>query len=238
MVGLGDLPGGAFSSLVFSCTADGSIAVGTGTTASGDTAFIWDAANGMRRLQDVLVTDYGLDLSGWTLTSAFGVSDDGFVIAGNGINPSGDPEGYVAILTFDCSDGIDNDGDGLTDFPSDPGCANASDTSEQDAGLPCDDGIDNDGDNLIDLQDPVCLVPTWPTENAQCQDGFDNDGDGHIDFDGGESIYGVPIFPADPGCLFFWDTRETPGLCGLGPELALILPLLGWARRRRPRPQK
>ena len=32
--------------------------------------------------------------------------------------------------TFACSDGIDNDGDGLTDFPSDPGCSSANDNDE------------------------------------------------------------------------------------------------------------
>ena len=32
--------------------------------------------------------------------------------------------------TFACSDGVDNDGDGLTDFPSDPGCDSASDNDE------------------------------------------------------------------------------------------------------------
>jgi len=32
--------------------------------------------------------------------------------------------------TFACSDGVDNDGDGLTDFPSDPGCGSASDNDE------------------------------------------------------------------------------------------------------------
>lgn len=31
---------------------------------------------------------------------------------------------------FACSDGIDNDGDGLTDFPADPGCSGASDDDE------------------------------------------------------------------------------------------------------------
>ncbi len=31
-----------------------------------------------------------------------------------------------------CSDGIDNDGDGLIDFPADPGCSSASDTDETD----------------------------------------------------------------------------------------------------------
>jgi len=32
--------------------------------------------------------------------------------------------------TFACSDGADNDGDGLTDFPSDPGCNSANDDDE------------------------------------------------------------------------------------------------------------
>ncbi|MCZ6555660.1 MAG: cellulase family glycosylhydrolase [Candidatus Dadabacteria bacterium] len=32
--------------------------------------------------------------------------------------------------TFACSDGVDNDGDGLTDFPSDPGCDSESDDDE------------------------------------------------------------------------------------------------------------
>lgn len=35
-----------------------------------------------------------------------------------------------------CSDSIDNDGDGLIDFPSDPGCSDSSDTDETDAPTP------------------------------------------------------------------------------------------------------
>ncbi len=43
---------------------------------------------------------------------------------GNGSNgPGGRPQ---------CSDGIDNDGDGKVDFPSDPGCSSPSDNSEVD----------------------------------------------------------------------------------------------------------
>lgn len=55
-----------------------------------------------------------------------------------------------------CSDGIDNDGDGLVDFPADPDCTDALDDSEAD--LPqCSDGIDNDNDGLIDFPaDPSC----------------------------------------------------------------------------------
>ncbi len=36
----------------------------------------------------------------------------------------------TAPPVFACSDGIDNDGDGLTDFPSDPGCESTSDNDE------------------------------------------------------------------------------------------------------------
>lgn len=53
-----------------------------------------------------------------------------------------------------CSDGQDNDFDGLTDFPSDPGCASPDDNDETTA--QCSDGIDNDNDGQIDLADSGC----------------------------------------------------------------------------------
>lgn len=59
-------------------------------------AFIWDATNGARILADVL-TAVGADLSGWTLGEAIAISNDGKVIAGNGIH-NGIPEGWVARL--------------------------------------------------------------------------------------------------------------------------------------------
>jgi hypothetical protein len=60
-----------------------------------------------------------------------------------------------------CSDGIDNDADGLTDHPADPGCADAADTNETDLPPPpqpaCSDGTDNDADGLTDHPaDPGC----------------------------------------------------------------------------------
>lgn len=52
-----------------------------------------------------------------------------------------------------CSDGVDNDRDGFTDFAGgDPGCSDAADTSEKSTAYECDDGIDNDGDGLIDFR--------------------------------------------------------------------------------------
>jgi hypothetical protein len=61
-----------------------------------------------------------------------------------------------------CSDGTDNDMDGRTDHPSDPGCTDPSDTDEADPPPPpptaaCADGLDNDADGLTDHPaDPGC----------------------------------------------------------------------------------
>jgi probable HAF family extracellular repeat protein len=96
MVGLGDLAGGAFESTAMDVSADGSVIVGYGTSASGKEAFVWDAAHGMRSLKGILVSEYGLDLTGWTLIDAWGVSADGKTIAGYGRDPAGNIEGWVA----------------------------------------------------------------------------------------------------------------------------------------------
>ena len=103
MIGLGDLPGGPFQSQAWALSDDGQIVVGQGTTEGGifgagqSTAFIWDAQHGIRDLKQVL-TDAGLDLTGWLLTSARGISADGTVITGIGLNPAGVGEGWVAHL--------------------------------------------------------------------------------------------------------------------------------------------
>ncbi|MGB1841834.1 MAG: BPL-N domain-containing protein [Longimicrobiales bacterium] len=58
-----------------------------------------------------------------------------------------------------CSDGVDNDSDGLIDL-ADPGCADAADTDEADPVPPaCSDGVDNDSDGWVDLADPGCSDP-------------------------------------------------------------------------------
>jgi hypothetical protein len=57
-----------------------------------------------------------------------------------------------------CSDGTDNDSDGFTDYPADPGCMSATDTDETDPPpAACADGIDNDADGFTDYPaDPGC----------------------------------------------------------------------------------
>jgi probable HAF family extracellular repeat protein len=103
MVGLGDMPGGAYSSRACAVSTNGSVVVGLGTTAMGNEAFIWDADHGMRSLRDVLVNNYGLDLTGWALTNARGVSADGRTIAGSGHNPNGQGEPWIAYLGPPCA---------------------------------------------------------------------------------------------------------------------------------------
>ena len=99
-----------------------------------------------------------------------------------------------------CSDGIDNDGDLLTDL-NDPGCAgDMKGTNEAAATTQCQDGIDNDGDGWTDfLLDFSCGGSRTRNDEtnpkAQCQDGLDNDGDGLIDLQ-------------DPGCEYNQDNFE------------------------------
>lgn len=95
---LGDLLGGDSWSFAYDVSNDGRIVIGEGTDAIGASAFIWDETNGIRALQDVLTNDYDLDLDGWRLTSARGISDDGLTITGIGINPDGLQEGWIVTI--------------------------------------------------------------------------------------------------------------------------------------------
>ncbi len=135
-----------------------------------------------------------------------------------------------------CDDGVDGDGDGLVDFPADPGCTAFDDTSEKDSMLRCDDGIDDDGDGKIGVADLGCRNPFWPTESPQCSDGINNDpgADAGIDFDGGASQNGgVAIAAPDPQCSTPWQGSESPpAACGIGFEVAPLLAGIRYAMRR------
>lgn len=96
--GLGDLPGGLIFSRAEAVNADGSVIVGSGATAAGFEASLWTQSDGMRRLQDILQDDHGLDLTDWVLTSAYDVSADGRYIIGEGINPDGNEEAFLAFI--------------------------------------------------------------------------------------------------------------------------------------------
>ncbi len=83
-----------------------------------------------------------------------------------------------------CGDGIDNDGDGWTDFPEDPGCSDAGSSDE--GGLSylsdCNDGIDDDGDGMVDSEDPGCENGADNDESGDtCSNGEDDNEYGWID---------------------------------------------------------
>lgn len=100
--GLGFLDIG-YESRAYGVSGDGLVVVGYSGSASGREAFIWDDTNGMRSLRDVLANDCGLDLTGWTLTVAQRISDDGLTIVGWGVNPNGNTEGWVATVPEPCT---------------------------------------------------------------------------------------------------------------------------------------
>ncbi|GAB5543994.1 MAG: hypothetical protein SangKO_037540 [Sandaracinaceae bacterium] len=107
-------------------------------------------------------------------------------------------ETVVTVTGAACGDGIDNDGDGLIDFPEDPECDSPDDIDE-DRHAQCADGVDNDEDGLTDYgEDPGCSSLTDDDESGPpaCMNGVDDDGDGRTDF------------PDDPGCASADDVSE------------------------------
>jgi probable HAF family extracellular repeat protein len=92
-------------------SGDGTVIVGQGWTERRDyAAFVWSPyATRMRELREVMQTNFGLDPHGWTLTEATGVSADGTVIVGNGINPLGYPEGWMVYLPQTCRADVNRD---------------------------------------------------------------------------------------------------------------------------------
>jgi probable HAF family extracellular repeat protein len=113
MAPLGDFAGGAVESNAQACSADGRVVVGYGTSAPGQRAMIWTSRTGIEDLQQKL-TAAGVNLTGWTLRQATGISADGTTICGIGINPQGLSEGWIATLPRACD--ADFNGDGFLDF--------------------------------------------------------------------------------------------------------------------------
>jgi len=123
----------------------------------------------------------------------------------------------VEIPEVQCSDGLDNDGDGCIDI-GDNDCSNSFDTTESGSTCNtctptseiCNDGLDNDCDGFVDCLDSNCNADPSCVTTPECSDGLDNDGNGCSDF------------PADSGCANASDADEAGGTCtgsGVGTEL-------------------
>ena len=122
----------------------------------------------------------------------------------------------------ECSNGIDDDGDGRVDWPDDPQCADGGDVLEGPAARTprCADGVDNDGDGRIDLNDPGCYDRFGDDERdpagppPACGNGVDDDGDELVDY------------PEDQDCLSAgWLVEDDT--CRPGVELE-DLSAVGW----------
>jgi probable HAF family extracellular repeat protein len=101
MIALGTLAGFENGNSASGVSGDGNVIVGVARdVTSSEAAFVWDQANGMRNLQDVLISDYGLgqSLAGWTLKGAADISSDGLTIVGGGLNPNGNLEAWLVRL--------------------------------------------------------------------------------------------------------------------------------------------
>jgi len=148
-----------FQPRAWSVSGDGSLIVGDGLKRVTDReyrsfSFIWDKHHGMRDLSAVLSEQYGLDLSGWTLTTATAVTPDGRTIVGFGQSPR--PEAWIAHLgpPPDCTGDID--GDHAVTL-SDLGVLLSHFGSTD--GEPTPGDLDNDGD--VDLDDLQTLLQNF-----------------------------------------------------------------------------
>jgi probable HAF family extracellular repeat protein len=82
-------------------SGDGSRIVGIGTFGDENRPFIWDAALGVRNLHDVLTNDYGLGpaIGDWTISEAYGISNDGRTIVGQAKWLGGNrDQAYAAVV--------------------------------------------------------------------------------------------------------------------------------------------
>ena len=76
---------------------DGSIVVGEGKDFGVHRACLWTAADGTQVIEDLL-RKHEISFDGWELGAATGISANGKVIVGNGVNPNGEKECWRVVL--------------------------------------------------------------------------------------------------------------------------------------------
>ncbi|HEX3440136.1 MAG TPA: autotransporter domain-containing protein [Pseudolabrys sp.] len=108
MSGLGFLPGGS-TSYANAVSANGLVVVGYGdSTAAGPgnvEAFRWTQSTGMESIKGLLSAS-GVNMTGWSLFRATGVSADGSVIVGDGSGPSNNDEAWLARFSTQFGNGL------------------------------------------------------------------------------------------------------------------------------------
>jgi probable HAF family extracellular repeat protein len=98
LTALPELPGAQLSE-AYAVNYDGSVIVGVSGSASSPfgEAAVWNK-NGVQSIRNLLVAN-GVNLAGWTLAEAQGVSADGTIVAGTGQDPSGKEEPWIARIS-------------------------------------------------------------------------------------------------------------------------------------------
>ncbi len=97
---LGVLPG--FTACdAYGVNRDGTVVVGlcAGVTTQ---PFIWTASGGIRSLGTAVQSEFGVNLNGWQLTSAYAISPDGLAIVGTAVHPTGSSGVYLVTLRAPC----------------------------------------------------------------------------------------------------------------------------------------
>jgi hypothetical protein len=124
----------------------------------------------------------------------------------------------------DCNDGLDEDGDGLADYPDDPGCTSALDTDEQESTLVCDNGIDDDNDDRIDFPEDLGCSDGLDTSERGAPYACDNGIDDDLDL--------LADYPDDTDCLYSEYPTELPEPSPTSMLAVGVLVLGSLARRR------
>jgi hypothetical protein len=225
--------GTATGGCAYDVSADGTRVVGgtyTTSWAADSRAVLWDADGSLGFLEDALLAR-GVDLSGWTLKGAAAISDDGVVVAGNGLL-DGVEQGFVASLGPTA--GIDiRPGSPLNQVSLRPGARVAVvlyGTQDVDAAA-------------IDLAD-LAFGPAGAPVLAALAPG-DVNADGRLDrlllFDSltsgiaPDDAQACLVSEGDVPFRVCSHVAVVPRACGLGFEVALLLPLVTHLRRRRAR---
>jgi hypothetical protein len=122
-----------------------------------------------------------------------------------------EPEALTESSDDECSDRVDNNGNGSIDC-KDPSCSSSAVCIPENTEEMCKDELDNDKDGLVDCSDDDCFIIDYciPTEDTSrlCNDGEDNDDDGLVDCD-------------DPDCADFNicnPTEDNNRLCKDGED--------------------
>ena len=96
---LGFLSQSEFRSTANAVSGNGKVIVGSSGADENERPFVWTSGTGIMDLEAILVSQ-GLysEIAGWSLISAEDITYDGSVIIGNGVNPNGVREGWIAQI--------------------------------------------------------------------------------------------------------------------------------------------